>query len=145
MTAQEAVECVRLEVPPMPPHSLPSASLFERVVPALRPQRTAPQVNPEAACERLTREAYARWEREGAGPGDTIVDDVTAIVVFFGVEEEEEEEEEEEVSTARVLRYLGTIAYPVWLARWNPVGGGWRRARGGRGLRIGCTYRLKIR
>jgi serine/threonine protein phosphatase PrpC len=33
----------------------------------------------EAACERLTREAYARWEKEGDG----IADDTTAIVIFF--------------------------------------------------------------
>lgn len=33
----------------------------------------------EAACERLAREAYARWERNGEG----IADDTTAIVVFF--------------------------------------------------------------
>ena len=40
----------------------------------------------EAACERLAREAYARWERHGEG----IADDTTAIVVFFGGEEEGE-------------------------------------------------------
>lgn len=33
----------------------------------------------ESACERLARESYARWERNGEG----IADDTTAIVVFF--------------------------------------------------------------
>ena len=33
----------------------------------------------EAACERLTREAYSRWETEGGG----VADDTTAIVIFF--------------------------------------------------------------
>lgn len=40
----------------------------------------------ESACERLTREAYARWERNGEG----IADDTTAIVVFFDEETAEE-------------------------------------------------------
>ncbi len=39
----------------------------------------------ESACERLTREAYARWERNGEG----IADDTTAIVVFFDEEDGE--------------------------------------------------------
>ena len=38
------------------------------------------------ACERLTREAYARWELKGEG----IADDTTAVVVFFEEPGEEE-------------------------------------------------------